>query len=243
MAAPDQDHWLARPGTIRLLWIVFGVDPRGARARRPRGRAPPAVRPRRHLRVRRLVRLCRLRRAGRCSPRRWAQSSSGRTPTMMTSLAIPPGLVLILGGLLLPLLRGQAALRACFWRSRSLTLWLVCASAGRRRRSRLSFLGFDLILVKGDKLSRLFAFVFALMAFAGGALRAQPGSARPSSPRPSVYAGSAIGVAFAGDLITRLHLLGVDGHRLDAGGLVRRARRHAAPACAMRPSICSAACC
>lgn len=25
MAAPDHDHWLARPGTIDLLWVVFGV--------------------------------------------------------------------------------------------------------------------------------------------------------------------------------------------------------------------------
>ena len=25
MAAPDQDHWLVRPGTIRLVWIGFGV--------------------------------------------------------------------------------------------------------------------------------------------------------------------------------------------------------------------------
>jgi hypothetical protein len=25
MAAPQQDHWLARPGTIRLLWLLFGV--------------------------------------------------------------------------------------------------------------------------------------------------------------------------------------------------------------------------
>jgi hypothetical protein len=25
MVAPNQDHWLARPGTIRLLWVVFGV--------------------------------------------------------------------------------------------------------------------------------------------------------------------------------------------------------------------------
>jgi hypothetical protein len=25
MAAPDHDHWLARPGTIGLLWVVFGV--------------------------------------------------------------------------------------------------------------------------------------------------------------------------------------------------------------------------
>lgn len=25
MAAPHQDYWLARTGTIRLLWVVFGV--------------------------------------------------------------------------------------------------------------------------------------------------------------------------------------------------------------------------
>jgi hypothetical protein len=25
MAAPNQDHWLVRPATIRLLWIAFGV--------------------------------------------------------------------------------------------------------------------------------------------------------------------------------------------------------------------------
>jgi UPF0716 family protein affecting phage T7 exclusion len=23
MAGPEQDHWLARPGTIRLLWAIF----------------------------------------------------------------------------------------------------------------------------------------------------------------------------------------------------------------------------
>ena len=25
MPAPHQDHWLVRPGTIRRLWVVFGV--------------------------------------------------------------------------------------------------------------------------------------------------------------------------------------------------------------------------
>jgi hypothetical protein len=25
MAGPEQDHWLARPSTIRLLWVVFIV--------------------------------------------------------------------------------------------------------------------------------------------------------------------------------------------------------------------------
>ena len=35
-------------------------------------------------------------------------------------------------------------------------------------RSQCRFLGYTLALVKGDKLSRLFATIFALMAFAGG---------------------------------------------------------------------------
>jgi hypothetical protein len=26
MAVPDHDHWLARPRTIRLLWVVFGAS-------------------------------------------------------------------------------------------------------------------------------------------------------------------------------------------------------------------------
>lgn len=25
MTAPNQDHWLARPGTVRVLWVAFGV--------------------------------------------------------------------------------------------------------------------------------------------------------------------------------------------------------------------------
>ena len=65
----------------------------------------------------------------------------------------------------------------------------------------LRFLGFDLVLLRGDKLSRLFAFVFALMALVGGlyALR----QARTAELAAAfVYAGSAIGVVLAGDLIS-----------------------------------------
>jgi hypothetical protein len=25
MDGPNQDHWLARPGTIRILWVLFGL--------------------------------------------------------------------------------------------------------------------------------------------------------------------------------------------------------------------------
>ena len=117
----------------------------------------------------------------------------------MTSLSIPPGLVLILGGLLLPLLRGRLRVGAML-AFPLLTLWLV-TQVPDGNVLELRFLGFDLVLLRGDKLSRLFAFVFALMAFVGGlyALR----QARTAELAAAfVYAGSAIGVVLAGDLIS-----------------------------------------
>ncbi len=44
--------------------------------------------------------------------------------------------------------------------------------------------------------------IFALMAFAGGLFALAPARAASSCPRHSVYAGSAIGVTLAGDLVT-----------------------------------------
>jgi multicomponent Na+:H+ antiporter subunit D len=117
----------------------------------------------------------------------------------MTSLSIPPGLVLVLGALLLPVVRGW--LRAGLVLALPLvTLWLV-TQVPDGEVLRTSFLGFDLVPVRGDKLSRLFAFVFALMAFAGGlfALRQERTAELVAA---FIYAGSAIGVAFAGDLIS-----------------------------------------
>jgi multicomponent Na+:H+ antiporter subunit D len=117
----------------------------------------------------------------------------------MTSLSIPPGLVLILGGLLLPLLRGRLRVGAML-AFPLLTLWLV-TQVPDGNVLEFRFLGFDLVLLSGDKLSRLFAFVFALMALVGGlyALR----QARTAELAAAfVYAGSAIGVVLAGDLIS-----------------------------------------
>jgi multicomponent Na+:H+ antiporter subunit D len=117
----------------------------------------------------------------------------------MTSLSIPPGLVLILGGLLLPLLGGW--LRACAVLALPLlTLWLV-TQVPDGNVLEVRFLGFDLVPLKGDKLSRLFAFVFALMAFVG-ALYALRQERTTELAAAFVYAGSAIGVALAGDLIS-----------------------------------------
>lgn len=118
---------------------------------------------------------------------------------MTSSVLFPPALLLIVGGLLLPLLKGGARTLALLLLP-ALTLWLVWqVPDGVALKS--GFLGQDLVLVKGDKLSRLFALVFALMAFAG-ALFALNQSRTIELASAFVYAGSAIGVCFAGDLIS-----------------------------------------
>jgi len=117
----------------------------------------------------------------------------------MTIDQVPPGLVLIAAALLLPALRG-------WWRhafvllAPLLTLWLVWQIPDGRTLG-AEFLGLEVIVVKGDKLSRLFGTIFCIMAFAGGlfALR-QARTIELSSA--FFYAGSAVGVSFAGDLIT-----------------------------------------
>ncbi|MPZ55429.1 MAG: Na(+)/H(+) antiporter subunit D [Rhizobiales bacterium] len=113
--------------------------------------------------------------------------------------SIPPFAILILGGLALPFLRG--ALRpAALLLLPLITLYLVW-QVPDGVALQADFLGNTLMLVKGDTLSRLFATVFAIMAFAGS-LYALNQSRTLELAAAFCYAGSAIGVVFAGDLIT-----------------------------------------
>ncbi len=114
-------------------------------------------------------------------------------------MMLPPGFVLIAAGLLLPVLPLRAR-QAVMLAAPLLTLilvWFVPDGPGLT----LPFLGYDLILVEGDRLSRLFGIVFAIMAF-GGALYALNRTNVAELVAAFCYAGSAIGVAFAGDLVT-----------------------------------------
>jgi multicomponent Na+:H+ antiporter subunit D len=118
---------------------------------------------------------------------------------MTASVVLPPAAVLIVGGLILPLV--PARLRAPLLLALPLvTLYLVW-QVPDTAVLRWSFLGYELVPVKGDALSRLFATVFALMAFAG-ALFALNQDRVVELAAALCYAGSAIGVALAGDLIT-----------------------------------------
>ena len=117
----------------------------------------------------------------------------------MTISAFPPGVLLVLGGLVLPFVAPK--IRATIVLILPLiVLWCVW-QIGDGVQLTLPFLDYELAIVKGDALSRLFATVFAIMAFAGGLFalnQKQVGELAAAF----VYAGSAIGVTFAGDLIT-----------------------------------------
>jgi multicomponent Na+:H+ antiporter subunit D len=64
-----------------------------------------------------------------------------------------------------------------------------------------TFMGHEIAPLAVDKLSRLFATVFLLMAFGGG-LYALDQPSRMEVPAAYLYAASAVGVALAGDLVT-----------------------------------------
>ncbi|MCM2341076.1 Na(+)/H(+) antiporter subunit D [Rhodoferax sp.] len=117
----------------------------------------------------------------------------------MTEVLFHPGLVLIVGALLLPLLRG--AVRSVAIVALPLVVLALVWQVPDGPAWQLRFLDYTITPLQGDKLSRLFATIFSLMA-AGGGLFAISQKSRLEVPAAFVYAGSAIGVTLAGDLIT-----------------------------------------
>jgi multicomponent Na+:H+ antiporter subunit D len=118
---------------------------------------------------------------------------------MTASVVIPPAAALLLGGLILPTL--SAGLRRLAILVLPLVALLLIWQTPDGLSLKASFLGYELALVRSDALARLFATVFAVMAFAGG-LFALNQSRVVELAAAFCYAGAAIGVVFAGDLLT-----------------------------------------
>ena len=120
-------------------------------------------------------------------------------PAGGAGLLLLPSVVLILAGLVLLRLRGPArdALALLVPAVAAVLAWLP----GLPVPATVPWLGYDLVPFRADPLSRLFSTVF-LVALAGGALFAL----RQKNPRELalafVYAGGAVGVVHAGDLVT-----------------------------------------
>ena len=118
---------------------------------------------------------------------------------MTTTLISHPGLVLIAAAALLALTRG--ALRTVVALAAPAAALYLAWTMPEGRLWQASWLGMDLTPFSVDRLSRLFALVFSVMTFAG-ALFALNQARRLELPAAFVYAGSAIGAALAGDLVT-----------------------------------------
>ena len=117
----------------------------------------------------------------------------------MTISDIPPGLVLILGAFLLPF--AGRRIRAILILGLPLVTLALVWRLPDGSFAVLSFLDYQLVLVRSDALGRLFALIFSIMTFAGG-LYALNQKRVMELVAVYVYAGSAVGVALAGDLIS-----------------------------------------
>jgi multicomponent Na+:H+ antiporter subunit D len=110
-----------------------------------------------------------------------------------------PGLWLIAAAALLAVLRGWP--RAAVALIVPLIALGLAWQAEEGRHWSARFLDLEVVPFAVDRLSRLFAIIFSLMAFAG-ALFALNQERRLELPAAFLYAGSALGVALAGDLLT-----------------------------------------
>jgi multicomponent Na+:H+ antiporter subunit D len=112
-----------------------------------------------------------------------------------------PGLFLLAGALLLPLLGKRARPYVCLLAPALalLTVWTLPGGA----ELRTDFFGYELVLYQVDALSRVFGLVFSAIALIGGLYAWQVRDAG-QGVAALVYAAGALGVTFAGDFFTLL---------------------------------------
>ena len=117
----------------------------------------------------------------------------------MTLEWVHPGLLLILGAWLLPLLKGRVKRAAMLVLPAAALVDCLLMTPGTYGVA--SFLGQELVFGRVDTLSLVFSYVFSLMALLGMvyALHVEDDSQHVTA---LTYAGGALGVTFAGDFLT-----------------------------------------
>ncbi len=113
--------------------------------------------------------------------------------------AFPPGLIMVFGAFLLPVLRG--GVRTVWLLGLPLLALYLVWQVPDGVVATVSFLDYRLEPLRGDRLSRLFATIFGLMAFVGG-IYAYRQARLLELCAAMIYAGAAIGATMAGDLIS-----------------------------------------
>ncbi|MCH2162346.1 MAG: Na(+)/H(+) antiporter subunit D, partial [Phycisphaerales bacterium] len=112
---------------------------------------------------------------------------------------LPPAAILLVGALLVPLLRGRALTVYLLALPLAGLANLLTLQVGEFHR--IGLFGYELIGARVDKLSLLFGYLFHIAAFLG-LLFSLRSNDRLQHASALLYAGSAVGAVFAGDLIT-----------------------------------------
>ena len=113
--------------------------------------------------------------------------------------AIPPGLLLFVGALLIPLFRGH--LRSAYMLVLPVAGLLQLLLLEKGSYLGLSVLSLDLVLLRVDQLALVFGYIFHIAAFIG-VIYALHLKDTPQHVSALTYAGAAIGAVFVGDLVS-----------------------------------------
>lgn len=117
----------------------------------------------------------------------------------MTINALPPAMILILGGLLVPIFKGRA--RQTWLLLLPIISFINLLQIPEGSHWVYPFLGDQVVLARVDKLSMIFAYIFHLVAFLS-ALYALHVDDTVQNVAGTIYAGAALGAIFAGDMFT-----------------------------------------
>jgi multicomponent Na+:H+ antiporter subunit D len=112
---------------------------------------------------------------------------------------VSPGLILIAGAILVPLLRGW--LRGTYMLALPIVAFVYVLGLQSGQHGQVEVLGLTLTTLRVDRLSLLFSYIF-LIATLLGVLFALHVRDTLQHAAGLVYAGSALGAVFAGDLVT-----------------------------------------
>jgi multicomponent Na+:H+ antiporter subunit D len=111
----------------------------------------------------------------------------------------PAALILIAGGLLIPLTRGR--LRAAYMLSLPIAVFAYLLALPHGEYGQVHLLGQTLVLMRVDRLSLLFGYVFLIAALLN-VIYALHVEDTVQHVATFIYAGSTLGAVFAGDLLT-----------------------------------------
>ena len=115
------------------------------------------------------------------------------------TINLPPGLIIILGALLVPLFRGRA--QALYILALPVVSLVQVLGLPHGEFGQVSFLSYTLTAIRVDTLSLVFGIIFHIAAFLS-VLYALHVKDSVQHVAGLIYAGSAIGAVFAGDLVS-----------------------------------------